>query len=72
MEPPEHPFKAYRAAKSLSQEELGALLGVSRGMISLIEIGARPINAKKARDWEVLTGIPKERLCPEVFGEQAA
>lgn len=64
----QHPLRAYRDSNNLSQEELANRLGVSRQMVGLIEAGARAITAKRAKDWEVKTGIPREVMCPEIFG----
>lgn len=67
-----NPLKAYREEHGLSQQELADLLDVSRGLVSLIETGERPITPANAKDWEPKLGIPREKLCPEIFGRQAA
>lgn len=67
-----HPLVEYREKHGLTQQELADKLKVSRGLISLIESGERPITAQNAKDWEGILGIPREKLCPEIFGRAAA
>ena len=62
-----NPLIAYREAKKLTQQELADLLGVSRGLVSLIETEGRPITPENAVEWESILGIPREKLCPDVF-----
>lgn len=65
----EHPLKLFRSGRSLTQAQLGELLGVSNKLVGAIERGNRPVTAKNARDWSAKTGIPKEKLCPEIFAK---
>jgi len=65
----EHPLKSFRADRSLTQKQLGDLLGVSMKLVGAIERGNRPVTARNARDWSAKTGIPKESLCPEIFSK---
>lgn len=67
-----NPLKSYREKHDLSQQELADLLGVSRGLVSLIETGERPITPENAKDWESKLDVPREKLCPDVFRRQAA
>lgn len=67
-----HPLVAYREQHKLTQQELADRLKVSRGLVSLIESGDRPITPQNAKDWETILGIPREKLCPEIFKRAAA
>ena len=67
-----NPLRAYREKNGLSQQELADLLGVSRGLVSLIETGDRPITPENAKEWESKISVPREKLCPDVFRRQAA
>lgn len=67
-----HPLVAYREQHGLTQQELADKLDVSRGLVSLIESGERSITPENAKDWEGKIGIPREKLCPEIFGRAAA
>lgn len=64
----DHPLRQYREEHELSQEQLGALLGVSRAMVGLIESGARRVSSDDLAEWEAKTGIPREKLRPDIFG----
>lgn len=63
----QHPLKSFRDEKSLTQKQLGDMLGVSMKLVGAIERGDRPVTARNARNWSAKTGIPKESLCPEIF-----
>ena len=63
----QNPIQKYRDANKLTQQELANKLKVSRQLISFIESGKRPITPQNAKDWESILGIPRERLCPEIF-----
>lgn len=65
-------LRAFRQRNNLSQAELAEILKCSTGLVSHIETGKRPITPKKAKDWEPLLGISREKLCPEFFGKRAA
>jgi transcriptional regulator with XRE-family HTH domain len=67
-----HPLRAYREKLGLSQEDLAEKLGISRQMIGFIETGERKVTPRNALDWEKLIPVPKEKLCPEIFGKAAA
>lgn len=62
-----HVFVRYREKHDLSQQQLAERLEVSRQLIGLIENGDREISPRKAQKWELILGIPREELCPEVF-----
>lgn len=62
-----HPLSEYRKQAGLTQGELAKRLKVSRQLIGMIEAGERDVTPQKAKQWEMLTGIPRARLCPEVF-----
>lgn len=66
-----HPLLAYREKHHLSQQELADKLHVSRQLIGLIESGERRVSPDNAVEWEAILGIPREVLCPEVFGRKA-
>ena len=66
-----NPLRSYRDKHSLSQQELADLLGVSRGLVSLIETGERPITPENAKEWEPKLSIPREKLCPDIFRREA-
>lgn len=60
----ENPLKDYREQNGLSQRDLADILGCSRGLVSLIETGERPITPENADTWAQLLGIPRSRLHP--------
>ena len=67
-----HPLRSFREQNNnMTQGELAELLGVSRALVSHIECGIRRIDPFVVREWSEKTGIPREKLCPEVFGEAA-
>lgn len=59
-----NPLRKYREANGLTQQELADVLGCSRGLVSLIESGARAITPENADAWEPKIGIPRSKLCP--------
>lgn len=69
----EHIFTQYRkdhgtGGKPLSESALAGILGCSRSLISLIELGIRPITPENAKEWERKINLTKEQMCPEIFG----
>lgn len=58
---------AYFKANRGKQRELAAHLGLYPSTVSQW----KSVPAKYARKISEFTGIPVERLCPEVFGEDA-
>lgn len=65
------PLKAYRDEKDLSQQQLADKLGVSRAMVSMLEVGGRPYTADMCLLIEKRLRIPRERMRPDLF-EKAA
>ncbi len=57
----------YRAKKGLTHRQMAKLLGVSRQMVGFLLSGERRITPERANEWEQTLGIPRERLCPEIF-----
>lgn len=67
-----NPLKAYRERKGLSQEEISALLGCSRQMVSFLESGERSFSAEMAVKIETALGIDRILLRPDLFRKKAA
>ena len=65
------PLDQYRTAKGLTQTQLADLLGISPAMTSMILSGARKPGFALAQHIEKVTGIPKQTLRPDVYGEAA-
>lgn len=63
----EHPLAIYCREKSITQEQLAERLGVSYPLVNHIINGRRRIIPERAKEWEARTGIPRARLCPEIF-----
>ena len=63
-----HPLKTFRESQTppLSQEELAALLRVSRVTVTRWESGARKIDDKKLPVVSAKTGIPRTKLRPDL------
>jgi transcriptional regulator with XRE-family HTH domain len=66
------PLRAYREKKKLSQEDLAALLGVSRQMVGMLETGDRQFTAEMAVLIEEKTGINRVMFRPDLFRKRAA
>lgn len=66
----EHPITTYRRERSISQEDLRKMLGVSRWTITAIETGIRRPSPKLATEIEAKTGIPRDVLRPDLWGAQ--
>jgi transcriptional regulator with XRE-family HTH domain len=64
-------LEQYRAEKGLTKTQLADLLGISPTMISLIVSGARQPGFALTRRIEEVTGIPRARLRPDIFGDAA-
>jgi transcriptional regulator with XRE-family HTH domain len=65
------PLEQYRTENGLTKTQLADLLGVSPSMISLVLSGARKPGFALAQHIERVTGIPKQTLRPDVYGEAA-
>jgi len=66
-----HPLRQYRLAKSLSQAELAARIGVHTITVTRWELGTRQIDAEQVAKIARVTGIPPALLRPDlakVFG----
>jgi len=61
-------IKQKREEKGLSRRELAESVGVKEAMISHIENGKRKVSPMRAASYEQALGIPRETLCPQVFG----
>lgn len=59
-----HIFVSYREKNQLTQAELAEKLGISRGMVSLIESGDRSITAENANAWAPVLGLDRGDLNP--------
>ena len=66
-----HPITVWRAGEGLSQKDLAAKLGVTRWSVVAIETGRRKPSFTLVQSIVDLTGIPREALRPDVFGEAA-
>lgn len=67
-----HPLRAFREKQDISQAQLAQTLGVSRQMVGLIEASKRLVSPAKAIAWERSTGIPREAMRPDIFGQPSA
>lgn len=64
-----HPFTEYREKNGgLTLEALGDLIGLTRGAVSDIERGRRNLDPRRVPEVAAKTGIPAEKLRPDVFG----
>lgn len=63
-----HPLRQYREQQDppLTQDQLAALLGVTKGTISRWEAGSRQIDVEKLPDVAQKTGIPRAKLRPDL------
>ena len=62
-------LKAYRAAESLSQRQLAEIVGTCRETVARWETGARKIDVKLVPVVCRATGIPVNKLRPDLFPE---
>lgn len=62
-----HPVRQYREKEGLTQAQLAKKLRVSRAMVGLVETGDRDIDPAEVAHWEAITGIPREKLRPDIF-----
>ncbi|WP_394230570.1 helix-turn-helix domain-containing protein [Shewanella colwelliana] len=60
-------LKRYREKFSLTQVDLGELLGFKQGTIANLENGRRKLDATKVKHVSDITGIPKHQLRPDLF-----
>jgi len=66
------PLKAYRSINGMSQKAVADKLGVSRGMVGLLENGAREYTADMAIKIERALGIDRTKVRPDLFVRRAA
>ncbi len=64
-------LKAYREQHKLSCADFGKLVGVTRVTVFRWEDGTRRIDLSLVPKITQITGIPRERLRPDVFGDAA-
>jgi hypothetical protein len=62
------PLREYRTANGLRLEDVAARFGVAKGDVSRWERGVRKVPLMRCAAIERLTGIPRHRLRPDVFG----
>lgn len=62
----DHPLKAYRTERGLTQDALAKELGVTSISVSRWETGARKIDDALLPDIAEKTGIPKRQLRPDL------
>lgn len=60
------PLRAYRENSNLTLEKLGADFGVHKTTILRWEEGGVPV--ERLADVERVTGIPRQKLRPDIFG----
>ena len=61
------PLRTYRETSKLTLEKLGADFGVHKTTILRWEEGGVPVD--RLADVERVTGIPRQKLRPDIFGE---
>jgi transcriptional regulator with XRE-family HTH domain len=67
-----NPLRAYRENRSLSQEVVAEMLGVSRQMVGMLEKGERNFTAEMAVKIEQRLGIDRVLVRPDIFRRKAA
>ena len=65
------PLKAYREEKDLTQQELADRLGISRAMVSLLEIGERQYTVEMCLLIERRLRIPRGVTRADLFAKAA-
>lgn len=61
----------YRKAAKISLEALGDQIGVNKSTIHRWEQQTVPIPLNKLAKLTAITGLPREELRPDIFGEAA-
>lgn len=69
MEKPDTPLAKYRAAKKLSLEAVADWFDVNKTTIMRWEKGDVPIPVNRLAKIAAVTGIPREKLRPDIFGK---
>lgn len=62
-------LKTFREARNLSCAELGRMVGVTRATVLRWEDGTRRIGVTLLPRVAQVTGIPREKLRPDIFGD---
>lgn len=65
------PLTQFRTANGLTLEALGESLAVDKSTVLRWERGSTPIPVNKLAMIAEVTGIPREKLRPDIFGEAA-
>ena len=65
----QNPITTYRAKKSLSLEAFGDKFGVNKSTVLRWE--ERRVPAERVREISKITGIPRSKLRPDLFGVSA-
>lgn len=69
----ENALRIWREQRALKLSEAADLIGVSPAMLSRWETGSRRIPAERVLDISTATGIPRQKLRPDLFaGMEAA
>lgn len=68
----ENPFKEWRKAKRIGPHTAGVAVGVRRETWWRWETGASKVALDKLARVELVTGIPREKLRPDLFLKEAA
>lgn len=64
-------FAGFRKSKGLTLDAAAELLKVDRTTILRWERGSPPVPVKRLNEIETLTGIPRRKLRPDIFGAAA-
>jgi len=64
-----NPLTDYRTDNNLSLEALGEKFGVNKSTVLRWEEGQ--VTAERAVEIEAITGIPRQKLRPDIFGDAA-
>lgn len=67
-----NPLLEYREKYGYTQQQLADLLGCSRGLVSMIELGDRAITPENADGWAPKMGVSAGRLNPILARRKAA
>ena len=62
-------LKSFLETKKLTQAELAKRIGISQPSLNKWLANGR-VPPRRVRRVEAVTGIPAEKLCPEVFGKR--
>lgn len=65
-------FRKKDGAKQRTLEEVAALFSVNKATIIRWENGEVPLPAKRLKEFEEVTGIPRQKLRPDLYEGMAA